>query len=80
MKTTLTTKVGANGVLTVPLNEEAANKTVRVTVETMGEGDSPPPTDHDAWLRFIEKTAGSIGDPTFERQPQGKVEERDALP
>lgn len=38
------------------------------------------PIDRAAWLRFIEKTAGSICDPTFERQPQGQLEEREPLP
>lgn len=37
------------------------------------------PTDREAWLRFIEKTAGSITDPTFIRHPQGEFEERDPL-
>ena len=35
--------------------------------------------DREAWLRFLEKTAGSITDPTFERQPQGEYEERDSF-
>lgn len=38
------------------------------------------PTDREAWLRFIERTAESITDPTFRRHPQGELEERDALP
>lgn len=37
------------------------------------------PADRAAWLRFLEKTAGSITDPTFERQPQGEYEVRDTL-
>jgi hypothetical protein len=32
-------------------------------------GGAELPTDRESWLRFIEKTAGSITDPTFERQP-----------
>jgi hypothetical protein len=28
-----------------------------------------PPMDRESWLRFIERTAGSITDPTFERHP-----------
>ena len=35
--------------------------------------------DREAWLRFIEATAGSIPDPTFERPPQGAHEQRHAL-
>jgi hypothetical protein len=38
------------------------------------------PMDRDAWRRFIEKTAGSITDPTFVRHPQGEFEVRDPLP
>jgi hypothetical protein len=38
------------------------------------------PMDREAWRRFIEKTAGSITDPTFVRHPQGELEERDPLP
>jgi hypothetical protein len=38
------------------------------------------PSDRESWLRFIETTAGSITDPTFERQPQRDLEEREPLP
>lgn len=37
------------------------------------------PMDREAWLRFIEETAGSITDPTFMRHPQGEFEEREPL-
>jgi hypothetical protein len=37
------------------------------------------PVDRETWLKFIEKTAGSITDPTFMRHPQGEVEEREPL-
>jgi hypothetical protein len=77
----LTAQVGANAVLSlnVPMDHADANKTVRVIVETM-EDAAPLPMDREAWLRFIARTAGSITDPTFERQPQGQLEERDSLP
>jgi hypothetical protein len=80
MTKVISAQVGPNGVLTltVPLDKADANKPVRVTVETVG--DAKPPMDREAWLRFIEQTAGSITDPTFERQPQGEYEERDRLP
>lgn len=72
--------IGPNGVLnlTVPLDQADANKPVRVIVETLDEAKRP--MDRATWLRFIEQTAGSIPDPTFERQPQGEVEEREPLP
>lgn len=38
------------------------------------------PTDRDSWLRFIDRTAGSITDPTFQRHEQGVIEEREPLP
>lgn len=75
----LSAQVGADGVLSlnVPMEPCDANKNVRVIVETM---DVPTvPMDRAAWLRFVERTAGSISDPTFERPPQGDYEVRDPL-
>jgi hypothetical protein len=83
MQKTLTARVGADGVLTlsVPLGKQDANKTVRVTVETVDEATGVTrPGDREAWLQFIAETGGSITDPTFERQPQGEYEHRDSLP
>jgi hypothetical protein len=75
-KVILTSQVGADGVLkvSVPLKPEDANKTVRVTVEPLDEVEAPAtrPTTHEEWLKFIERTAGSITDPTFERHLQGE--------
>jgi hypothetical protein len=81
MATVVTTQVGPDGVLhlSLPLGAGGANRTVRVTVEPV-DGPAPNTTDREAWLRFIARTAGSISDPTFERQPQGQLEERDSLP
>ncbi len=81
MKQVLTTRVGEDGVLTVtvPLGMRGANQTVRVTVETVQETTGPAPAARAAWLRFLERTGGSITDPTFERQSQGAYEERDPL-
>lgn len=79
MKTVLTTQVGADGVLTlrVPLGLADANHLVRVIVETV---EVPaPPADREGWLQFLERTGGTISDPTFERPPQGEPEERDSL-
>jgi hypothetical protein len=41
--------------------------------------DAGLPMDREAWLRFIERTAGSITDPTFVRHPQGAFESREFL-
>jgi hypothetical protein len=81
MRKVLTTRVGANGVLTVPLGEGDANKNVRATVEML-EGETRPALPAhgpETWRRFLERTGGSIADPTFERPPQGDYEERDTL-
>jgi hypothetical protein len=77
---TVTSRVGADGVLnvTVPMRDADANKAVRVTVETME--DASPIVDRTAWLQFIKQTAGSITDPSFERHEQGEYEQRDRLP
>ena len=83
MKKVMTTRVGADGMLTltVPLGKTEADHLVRVVVETVEDGMplTSPVVDRDEWLRFIEQTAGSIADPTFERPPQGEYEERDSL-
>ncbi len=81
MKRELTAQVGADGVLTlnVPLGREGANKTVRVVVETVGDGAASAQT-REEWQRFVREMAGRITDPTFERQPQGDYEQRDELP
>ncbi len=80
MKRELTAQVGADGVLTLtmPLGREEANKTVRVVVETL-ETPAAPIADPEEWRRFVERTAGSIADPTFMRHPQGEYEKRDEL-
>jgi hypothetical protein len=81
VKKVLTAQTNDEGVLLVPLGPTEANKTVRVTVELIENGNVPttPAQDRDEWLRFIERTAGSITDPTFVRHPQGEYEERDPL-
>ena len=75
MTQTSTVQVGADGVLTLVLGEDNANKIVRVTVE-VPDGTS---MSHEEWLQFIERTAGAIADPTFERHPQGEYEKRDEV-
>ena len=83
MKTALTTRVGADGLLTltVPLGKASADQVVRVVVETVDGATEPaaPIISREDWLRFLERTAGTISDATFERPPQGEYEERDSL-
>ena len=76
----LTSRAGPDGVvsLKVPLGAEAANREVRVTVQPVGS-DTPTSGEQEAWRRFVERTAGSITDPTFQRPEQGEYEQRDSL-
>jgi hypothetical protein len=83
MKKVLTARVGPDGVLAlaVSLGEEAANRTVRVTLERLEQGTGPSTTvrTQDDWLHFIEATAGKWqGD--LERPPQSPYEKRDDWP
>ena len=75
MTQTRTMQIGADGVLTLALGEENANKVVRVTVEMLDR----PQISREEWLQFIERTAGAITDPTFKRHPRGEYEQRDEL-
>lgn len=69
-------KVDADGVLhlSIPLGAADANREVRVIVEPLEEGLS----DED-WRQFVQRTAGSIPDPTFQRHPQGEFERREEM-
>jgi hypothetical protein len=58
----------------VAVGAQDAGKDVFVTVVP-----APPPMTREEWLRFVEQTAGSITDPTFERQPQGSYEDRETF-
>ena len=78
MTQTVTVQVGADGVLTLPLGAENANKVVRVTVATLEPGSSRTPIRREEWLQFIEDTAGKW-EGELERPPQGEYEERDPL-
>ena len=62
--------------LDVPVDAPNTEYEVLVVVEPRRSGQQSGPT-HLAWpLDFIERTAGSIDDDTFLRQPQGQYEER----
>jgi hypothetical protein len=78
VKKVLTARVGSDGILTVPLGREDADKVVRVEVEAVE--DVRLPATREEWLRFLERTGGQITDPSFNRPSQGELEERDPLP
>jgi hypothetical protein len=72
---TLSARVGADGVLHVPLGQAQANRAVRVTIEPTG---SPASNSSQDYLDFLERTAGAWqGD--FERPEQGQYETRDPM-
>lgn len=71
MKKELTTQVGSDGLLnlTVPMGQNGADKTVHVVVETIEEPLTNQATSQEEWVRFVQRMAGRITDPTFIRQP-----------
>jgi hypothetical protein len=76
--TTITSRVGADGILSVaiPPSLAAANEEVRVTIEPI---NPKPAMTQEEWAAWVKSMAGSWqGD--FERPDQGTFEERDALP
>ena len=70
----ITSRVGPDGVLRVPMAREDADREVVVTVEPV-----PAQMTQEEWAAWVYSMAGSIDDPTFVRHAQGTVEERDSL-
>ena len=74
-----TAQVEADGVvtLTVALDPEDANKTVRVVVEP-SEKAGGAAMSQEEWKRFVGRAAGSWQG-EFVRESEGEYEERDSL-
>jgi hypothetical protein len=72
---TLSARVGADGVLHVPLGENEANREVRVTIEPASSSDLKTKQEH---LDFLQATAGAWQG-NFERPEQGPYEMRDPM-
>lgn len=72
-------RLGADGVLRLPLGEINADKRVYVTVEILQPTAEAEAQQRAERRRFIEEMAGKITDPTFMRHPQGEYEQRDEL-
>jgi hypothetical protein len=70
----LKSRVDSSGMLnlSIPIGAADANREVRVIVEPIGESMTV-----EQWTEFVQSTAGSIPDPTFERHPQGSYERRE---
>jgi hypothetical protein len=60
--------------LDIPLGIERANQPVRVVIEP-----SRPAMTQEQWRAWVQKMAGSITDPNFERPPQPPLEVREPL-
>jgi hypothetical protein len=78
--------VGPDGRLELNLPVQFANTDVILTVRrASGEPVQKiaeiqdPDERRRAWQEFVQKTAGSIQDPTFQRHPQGDYEIREEL-
>ncbi len=84
-------RVGPDGRLQVNLPPQFANCDVILTVRPADggsinpveseriEGISDPEERRRRWKDWVEQTAGSIDDPSFERPDQGWYEEREPL-
>ncbi len=67
-------RVDSSGNVTVPVGVSEAGEEVEVVVTPMR-----PPMTQEQWQAFVERTAGSVDDPSFVRPPQGEFEIRDPL-
>ncbi|MGH7202192.1 MAG: hypothetical protein ACREJB_16425 [Planctomycetaceae bacterium] len=56
--------------LNVPVGPENANREVKAAIEPIGAPSARPRLTQEEWQRFIDATAGSIADPTFQRHAQ----------
>jgi len=71
----LIARVGADGVLHVPLGQTEANREVCVTIEPV---NSAAPKSSQDYLDFLKETAG-VWQGDFERPEQGPYEARDPM-
>ena len=67
-------RVGPDGNVVVSVGAREAGRDVLVTIVP-----APPPLSREEWIRFVERTAGSITDPTFTRPDQGSFEPRESI-
>jgi hypothetical protein len=67
-------RVGSDGNITIPVGVAEAGAEVEVIVTR-----SQPKLSPEEYRAIIERTAGSIDDPTFVRPPQWDVREREPL-
>lgn len=72
-------RVGSDGVLhiSVPTGKEDADRDVQATIDPLQAGS--PPMTQEEWHQFVMETAGSITDPSFVRDEQGTLAQRDTF-
>lgn len=70
-------RVAADGTVTVPVGTHDAGTEVEVVITPVVK--MAKDMTRQEWVEFVQRTAGSIQDPTFERPPQGDPEQRDSL-
>ncbi len=68
-------RVGPDGIieLRVPVGVCDAGLEVKIVVTPLDSAGQPQKMSRDEWLAFLDRTAGSIDDPTFERPPQAEI-------
>ena len=78
--TSITSRVGADGVLAIelPLGPAEANREVRVTVVPLAPNSDMSEQDWAEWRAWVKAMAGQWQG-EFERPPQDDYEERDSL-
>lgn len=82
MTTKLRSHVGADGMLTLqlPAGVTETDVDVEITVRPISEAAGfAAEAERREWQAFVERTAGSIDDPSFYRHDQGVYEEREEL-
>jgi hypothetical protein len=70
-------KVGPDGKLVIALDAADAGTEVAITISPVTNARRA--LTREEWEAFLDRTAGSIDDPTFERGSQGAFENRESL-
>jgi hypothetical protein len=71
--------VGPDGILTVRAPADLADRDVRVHVEAAPSPNGHHPRTTEERTKALEHLAGAIDDPTFQRPPQGPLEDVEPL-
>jgi hypothetical protein len=69
-----TVRVGPDGNIVLPVGLDEAGKEVEIVVTP-----AAPRLTQEQWKAILERTAGSIDDPSFFRHEQGEYDERESF-